>query len=69
MDLRVLKYIPIGEHGKLDFVAEAFNLFNRTNVSQINPFFGSGIRPLAGFGVPIEAFNARHFQFSIDFEF
>jgi hypothetical protein len=69
VDLRVLKYLPIGERGKLDFVAEAFNLFNRTNVSQINPFFGSGIRPLSGFGLPIEAFNARHLQFSVDFEF
>jgi hypothetical protein len=69
VDLRVLKYLPIGEHGKLDFVAEAFNLFNRTNVSQINPFFGSGIQPLSGFGLPVEAFNARHLQFSIDFEF
>jgi len=69
VDLRVLKYIPIGERGKLDFVAEAFNLFNRTNVSQINPFFGSGTLPLSGFGLPIEAFNARHLQFSIDFEF
>ena len=69
VDLRVLKYLPIGEHGKLDFVAEAFNLFNRTNVSQINPFFGSGSRPLSGFGQPVEAFNARHLQFSLDFEF
>jgi hypothetical protein len=69
VDLRVLKYLPIGERGKLDFVAEAFNLFNRTNVSQINPFFGSGIRPLSGFGLPVEGFNARHLQFSIDFEF
>jgi hypothetical protein len=69
VDIRVLKYLPIGERGKLDFVAEAFNLFNRTNVSQINPFIGSGIQPLAGFGLPIEAFNARHLQFSIDFEF
>jgi outer membrane receptor protein involved in Fe transport len=69
VDLRVLKYLPIGEHGKLDFVAEAFNLFNRTNVSQINPVFGLGNLPLGGFGVPVEAFNARHLQFSIDFEF
>src|SRR5262249_22003168 len=69
VDLRVLKYVPIGEHGKLDFVVEAFNLFNRTNVSQINPFYGSGLSPRSSFGLPIEAFNSRHIQISIDFEF
>jgi hypothetical protein len=69
IDLRAIKYVLIGEHGKLDFVVEAFNLFNRTNVSQINPFYGSGLSPRASFGLPIEAFNARHIQISIDLEF
>ena len=37
MDLRVLKYFPFGGLRRLDVVAEAFNLFNRPNVAQINP--------------------------------
>jgi|GEM_PF-164081 len=69
VDLRVLKYFRIGERGKLDFVVEAFNLFNRVNVSGIDPIFGSGLRPRLSFGRPIDAFNPRHLQFSIDFEF
>jgi hypothetical protein len=50
-------------------VVEAFNLFNHFNVSQVNPFYGAGSSPLPGFGRPIDAFNARQLQFSIDFEF
>ncbi|HWN99519.1 MAG TPA: TonB-dependent receptor, partial [Blastocatellia bacterium] len=69
VDLRVLKYFHLGEHGKLDFVVEAFNLFNHVNVSQIDPFGGPDFRPRVGFGGSLDAFNPRQFQFSIDFEF
>ena len=69
MDLRVLKYFPFGGLRRLDVVAEAFNLFNRPNVAQINPVFGSNLTPIAGFGQPIEGTGARQIQFSLDFEF
>jgi hypothetical protein len=69
MDLRVLKYFPFGGLRRLDVVAEAFNLFNRPNVAQINPVFGSNATPIAGFGQPIEGAGARQIQFSLDFEF
>jgi outer membrane receptor protein involved in Fe transport len=69
MDFRVLKYFPFGESRHLDLVAEFFNLFNHPNVLQINPVFGSGLTPIAGFGAPIEGLGARQIQFSLDFEF
>ncbi len=70
LDLRVLKFIPIKrERTRLDMVAEFFNLFNRLNVSDINPFFGVGASPITTFSSPIDAFNPRQMQFSIDFEF
>jgi hypothetical protein len=69
MDFRVLKYFPFGETRHLDVVAEFFNLFNHPNVLQINPVFGSGLTPLAGYGAPIEGLGARQIQFSLDFEF
>ena len=69
IDLRVLKFFPVGEHAHLDVVAESFNLLNHTNVSQINPFFGAGAAPLVGFGAPINALSARQIQFSLDFEY
>ena len=69
LDLRVLKYFPVKPHGKLDLVVEAFNLLNRTNVSQINAVYGQLLTPRPSFGRPIEAGIARQIQFSVDFEF
>ncbi len=69
LDLRVLKFFNVGEHGKFDIVAEGFNLFNRTNVSQLNPYFGADLSPTPNFGSPMEALNKRQLQFSLDFEF
>jgi hypothetical protein len=44
IDFRVLKHFPLAfsKTAHLDLVAEAFNLFNRANVAQINPVFGTG---------------------------
>jgi outer membrane receptor for ferrienterochelin and colicin len=69
MDFRVLKYFQFGGAKRLDVVAEFFNLFNSANVSQINPVFGSDLRPMTGFSQPIAATGARQIQFSLDFEF
>ena len=55
LDLRLLKYFEIKPHGKLDLVVEAFNVFNRTNVTAINSVFGSDLIPLTTYGRPIDA--------------
>ena len=59
----------MGKTSKLDVVAEAFNLFNHANVSQVNPVYGAGPAPLAGFLQPLSGTGARRIQFSLDFEF
>ncbi len=69
VDVRLVKYFPLGGIRRLDFVVESFNLFNRVNVREINPFFGSSATPISSFALPIEAFNGRQVQFSIDFEY
>jgi hypothetical protein len=69
MDFRVLKYFPFGETRHLDVVAEFFNLFNHPNVLEINPVFGSGAAPIAGYAQPLEGMGARRVEFSLDFEF
>jgi hypothetical protein len=69
LDMRMLKFFKVGEHGKLDLVAESFNLLNRTNIVQVGPWFGAQLAPVSTFARPIEALNPRQFQFSIDFEF
>jgi hypothetical protein len=69
LDLRVLKFFKVGEHGKLDFVVESFNLLNHTNVVALNQFYGTENIPLAAFATPNKAAIPRQLQFSIDFEF
>ena len=68
-DLRVLKFFKVGEHGKLDFVAESFNVLNHTNVVALNQFYGPGSSPIPVFATPNKASIPRQLQFSIDFEF
>lgn len=69
LDFRVLKYFPFGGVKRLDVVAEVFNMFNHSNVSQINSVFGPGLAPISGFLQPIAGTGARQIQFSLDFEF
>jgi hypothetical protein len=69
LDLRILKFFKIGEHGKLDLVAESFNLFNHMNVVALNQFYGALRSPLPSFDTPNKAASPRQLQFSVDFEF
>src|SRR6266853_1166181 len=69
LDLRVLKFFKVGEHGKLDFVVESFNLLNHTNVAALNQFYGPESSPIPVFKRPNKAGIPRQLQFSIDFEF
>ena len=69
LDLRVLKFFRVGEHGKLDLVVESFNLLNHTNVVALNQFYGALIPPLPSFTTPNKAGIPRQLQFSVDFEF
>jgi len=55
LDLRVLKFFEVGEHGKLDFVVGSFNLLNHKNVVALNQFYGVGSSPLAAFATPNKA--------------
>lgn len=68
-DLRVVKYLRFADNRHLDFEVEFFNLLNRRNVVQLNPFYGVEAAPLEGFGSPMDAANARQVQFSLDYEF
>ena len=68
-DLRVLKFFKVGEHGKLDFVVESFNVLNHTNVVALNQFYGPENSPIPAFTTPNKAAIPRQLQFSIDFEF
>jgi len=40
-DLRLSRYFQIREHMRLDFTVDAFNVFNRPNVDEVNYIYGS----------------------------
>ena len=68
-DLRVLKFFKVGEHGKLDFVVESFNLLNHRNVVTLNQFYGPDGSPIPVFATANKADIPRQLQLSVDFEF
>src|SRR5262249_23055999 len=60
--LRAVKYIPLRERQRLDFVLECFNLFNHPSVLAINSFYGSNSEPLSTFSAPIALTTARQLR-------
>src|SRR5882757_1653430 len=69
IDLRLAKEIPLGERLKLNFIADGFNLLNRTNVAAVNqlcdPFAGA----TCSAGQPTASYDARQFQFALKLVF
>jgi len=69
IDLRLAKEIPLGERLKLNFIADGFNLLNRTNVAAVNqlcdPFAGATCFA----GQPTASYDARQFQFALKLVF
>jgi len=69
VDLGVVKTIQLGEYRHVDLAAQFFNLFNHVSASAINPFFGMGAVPLAGYGRPIQGVSPRQIQLSVNLEY
>jgi hypothetical protein len=65
VDMRLSRRIPLGERFKIDLIADAFNLLNRTNIAAVNQLCD----PLAGStcsaGQPTASYDARQFQFAL----
>jgi len=59
----------LNERVRLQLLAEGFNVLNRSNFGVPNNTFGSGLLPLASFGQPTAAFDARQFQFGMKVSF
>jgi len=68
-DMRLSKRLPLGEHVKVDLIADAFNLFNHTNVSGVNQVCDPGSIPgvpgKCAAGQPTASYDARQFQFAL----
>ena len=75
LDMRLAKLVPIGEHVRLELIAEGFNLFNRFNEAAASPFIDDvrAFNQRAGNGRyysrPTAAFDPRQFQFGLKLNF
>jgi Carboxypeptidase regulatory-like domain len=71
VDVRVNKIVPIGR-ARLEAIFEVFNLFNRTNFSDVNNVFGPGAypsNPLPGFGQFLQTAPPRQAQLAVKITF
>ncbi|HEY7679439.1 MAG TPA: TonB-dependent receptor [Terriglobia bacterium] len=66
MDLRVSRRFSFNDQWSLDVIADAFNLFNRFNVGDVNPLCNPALGA-AGCraGEPTAALDPRQFQFAL----
>lgn len=64
-----MKFFKVGEHGKLDVVAESFNLLNHTNVVALNQFYGNIALTTSVIRYSKQSGYSEQLQLSLDFEF
>ena len=64
-DMRLSRRIPLGERFKVDFIADAFNLFNRLNVAAVNQLCDPSAGSSCTAGQPTASYDARQFQFAL----
>jgi hypothetical protein len=72
VDVRVSKEFPIGGRARLEGLFEVFNLFNRTNYTEINNIFGTGAypgSPLPTYGQFTQAAPPRQVQLAFKVTF
>jgi hypothetical protein len=69
LDLRLSRSIRIKERTELEAIIEGFNLLNRANYQVPNNVYGPGATPLASFGTPTAAGDARQIQLGLRLSF
>jgi hypothetical protein len=72
VDVRVSRRFRLGGRGRVDGIFEVFNLFNRTNYTEINNIFGPGAypaNPLPTFGQFTQAAPPRQVQLAVKIHF
>ena len=65
VDLRVSRRIPLGERFKIDLIADAFNLLNRTNIAAVDQLCDPSAGSSCTAGQPTASYDARQFQFAL----
>jgi len=65
VDMRLSRRIPLGERFKVDLIADAFNLLNRTNIAAVNQLCDPTAGATCSAGQPTASYDARQFQFAL----
>ena len=72
VDLRVSRRFRLGDAANVDGIFEVFNLFNRTNFTEVNNIFGTGAypsNPLSTFGQFTQAGSPLQVQLAVKISF
>jgi outer membrane receptor protein involved in Fe transport len=72
VDVRVAREFPLGRRVKGEVGIDVFNLFNRTNIRDLNTVWGSfdpNVAPIASFNTPRDVFNPRQAQLGLKVRF
>jgi hypothetical protein len=74
LDMRVAREFRMNERVTAEFSGDFFNLFNRTNVTDLNTVFGGtdlsvAPNPILGFNTPRDAANRFQFQYGLKLRF
>ena len=72
--MRIAREVRLNERVRAEFSADLFNLFNRTNVTDLNTVYGgtdlsAAPNPILGFGTPRDASNPFQFQYGVKLRF
>jgi hypothetical protein len=74
LDLRVGREFKLRERLRLEVTLDAFNLFNRVNITDLNTLYGGNDlsvapNPILGFGTPRDVSNPRQIQYGVKVKF
>jgi outer membrane receptor protein involved in Fe transport len=72
VDVRVAREFKLGGKARAELSVDVFNLFNRTNVRDLNTVWGSNdpnATPIASFNTPRDVFNPRQAQIGLRLRF
>lgn len=74
LDLRVGREFKLRERLRLEVTLDAFNLFNRVNITDLNTLYGGNDlsvapNPILGFGTPRDVSNPRQLQYGVKVKF
>ena len=73
-DMRVARAFQLRERLRAEFSSDMFNVFNRTNIKDLNTLYGQTDlslppNPVLGFNTPRDAFNPFQFQVGVKLSF